>query len=125
MSLLKDYAFFMLAIQLSFTLINLTGIFPVQTDVMGIDVYDNMVHSVEQVRTAFEDASNITDYLAGAAKAMIYGVAIVIQFFLMVFFGASAMLRALQFPPALADTVGLFIGALILYELGSMLLKRG
>ena len=124
MSLIRDYAFFMLALQLSFTLINLAGIFPVQTDIMGINVYDNMINSVNQVRAAFEDASNITDYLAGAAKAMIYGVAIVIQFFLMVFFGSSAMLKALQFPPALADIVGLFIGALILYELGSKLLRR-
>jgi len=125
MGLLRDYAYIMLFIQLSFTIINLANLFPIKTDIMGINIFDDMSNTVTEIKERFENAGSTLDYLTAAAMAMILGGKVVIEFFLMVFFGITALLDALLVPESISVPIGLVTGGLILYELGNKLLGRG
>jgi len=125
LSLIRNYAFFMLIVNLSFALVNLAGLFPFETKILGLDIYDQINQDVSYLQSTFASSAGGMEYLAAAGMFLVVGGKIVLEFFLMVFFGFTALLNALNVPGEISTLVGTCTGALILYEFGSKLLGRG
>lgn len=125
MSLVREFAFCMLFINLSFWLVNLTGLFPFETEIAGIKIYDELNKTVTDLQNRIEGSMQIVDYLTIGALMIVLGLKVIFSFFLMAFFGIGSLLDALGVPTTVSVLVSITTGAIILYELGRMLLARG
>lgn len=124
MTLLRPYAFIMLFVNLGFILVNLTGLFPITLELGGVQVIGNMNDDVTQLQTTFQSASSGLDYLQISGYVIFIGGKLIIQFFAMAFLGFGAILDTIGFPAAITAPISVVLGAILLYELGMLLMGR-
>jgi len=123
-NLVEKYVVTVILLNLAFTLINLTGIFPYHQNIAGID-YDKINSQIEDVKSRFESASSGWNYLIASAFALITGFQIIFQFVFSVIFGFGDILQVFMIPPEIAQPIGMAVGALLLLGIGYILIRRG
>ena len=122
--LLERYIVTVILLNLSFTLINLTGIFSFNTNIAGID-YNKITQQVDDLKQRFTEASSGLDYLVASAFALITGIQIILMFAFSVIFGFGDILQIFLIPKEIAQPIGLAVGSILLLGIGYLLIRRG
>lgn len=122
--LLEKYIITVILLNLAFTLVNVTGIFDFNTNIMGID-YDKVSEQIEDLKDRFGEASSGMDYLVASAFALLTGLQIILMFAFSIIFGFGGILETFMIPPEIAQPIGLAVGSILLLGIGYLFIRRG
>lgn len=125
---LQKYAYTMMFINIAFIIVNLAGIFPIAYTVDGYSGITDMQNNIERINTTFNNASNSgssLEYVAVIAILLIEGVLILVKFLMLVFTGLAGIFSMLGVPAVFYVPIVAVVDAIVLYDVGKLLLRIG
>jgi len=111
-------------LQLSFTIVNATGIFEFKSGTNTWIKHDDIEKAFNEIKKRFSNASNLFDYLGAAAFTLVTGLEILLRFTASVFIGFPDVLRAFFVPDKLAIPIGYAVDALLVLGIGYLFIRR-
>ena len=123
MSKIDVYVIMILLLQISFTIINTTGIFPVAEDVTGFD-QDGIIEKVEILDKKVDKMESALDYFSILGTILVLGVEIIINLVTSLFGAVPSILKLFFMPDVIANAIGYAVDVLVLLGLGNMFLRR-
>jgi hypothetical protein len=125
---LQKYAYTMMFLNIAFMIVNIAGIFPIAYTIAGYPVIESLQGDITTINTQFQQATgsnNPLEYIEAIAILLINGVKILLKFLLMVFAGLAGIFSILSVPGLIYTPIVAVIDAIILYDLGKLLLRLG
>ncbi|MBP2029374.1 hypothetical protein J2755_000294 [Methanohalophilus levihalophilus] len=113
-----------LLIQVSFALVNVTGIFPVEATIAGFDS-DNIAEMMNNVEQKSENLGGVIDYFSLLGTMALLGLQVIVTFAVSVFGAFPTIFKIFLIPDAIANILGGVIDILVLLGLATKLLNRG
>lgn len=123
MERIDGYVIFILLLQISFTIINATGIYPVEENVAGFD-QDKINVLKDKLEVQNQGMDSILDYFSILGTILLLGVRIILTLVLSLFSAVPTILKLFFMPDVIANTIGYAVDVLVLLGLGNMLLRR-
>lgn len=120
----KQYAYVMMFLNLSMALLNISGIMSVHTEIAGFDVMDDMTQNAYEIQEKFSSSSGF-EYVIAVGLLIYNGVKIILEFVFLIFAGLVPVFQAFGISPLLYIPIVTVIDAIVLYDLGKMLLRIG
>lgn len=120
----KQYAYVMMFLNLSLALINISGIMPIHTEIAGFDVMDDMTQNAYEIQEKFSSSSGF-EYVIAVGLLIYNGVKIILEFVFLVFAGLVPVFQAFGISALIYGPIVTVIDAIVLYDLGKMLLRIG
>jgi len=123
MSIITRLVTFTFILALAFNIVNLTGVFPVNTENFPVN-YLSYQAEITQIATAFQSSTSTLSYLAAAAFGAITGLKILLQFALGLVGIYPALFHMFLIPTPLADLLGGTLDLVMLIGLAQMFRGR-
>jgi len=123
-SRIDGYVLFVLLIQVAFTIVNATAIFPASESVSGFDE-DRISTLKSQLEVQNDELDSILDYFSILGTIMRLGVNIITSLVLSLFSAVPTILKLFYMPDSIANALGYIVDVLVLLGLANMLLRRG
>lgn len=120
----KQYAYVMMFINLSLALLNISGVMPVHTEIAGFDVMGDMTQNAYDIQEKFSSSSGF-EYVIAVGLLIYNGVKIILEFVFLIFAGLVPVFEAFGISSLLYIPIITVIDAIVLYDLGKMLLRIG
>ncbi len=120
----KQYAYVMMFLSLAFSLLNVSGITPVHNDPVGFGLTRDMAEDVNEIQEKFSSSSGF-EYVIAVGLLIYNGVKIVLTFVVIVFTGIASVAQFFSIPYQIYIPIQLVIDAIVMYDLGKMLLRIG
>jgi len=125
---LQKYAYTMMFVNIAFIIVNIAGIFPIAYTVAGYPAIESLQKDITEIDTKFQLAtgsSNPLQYLDAIALLLINGVKILLKFLMLIFAGLAGIFSMLGVPGIMYTPLVAVVDAIILYDLGNLLLRLG
>lgn len=123
MGRIDGYVMFVLLLQISFAIINTTGIFPVAESITGFDE-DKISKMIDQLDEKSDEMESVLDYFKILGTILSLGVRIIISLVVSLFYAVPTILKLFFIPDAIATWLGYAVNVLVLLGLANMLLRR-
>lgn len=123
MSRIDGYVMFVLLLQISFAIINTTGIFPVAESVTGFDKA-KISQMTSQLNEKSNEIESVLDYFTILGTILSLGVRIIISLVVSLFAAIPTILKLFFIPDVIAEWLGYAVNVLVLLGLSNMLLRR-
>ena len=123
MSKIDGYVIFVLLLQISFTIINATGIYPVAESVNGFDEV-KITALKDKLEIQTDELDSVLDYFPILATILMLGLRIVATLVLSLFSAVPTILKLFFMPDVIANAIGFAVDVLVLLGLGNMFLRR-
>lgn len=118
---LQKFAFAYIFITISFSIINLSGVFPIAFTIAGYPAIQELGDTVLSITQQFQSAGNTLEYLYVVGFAAIMSIKVIILFLLIVFFGFTPIFELLSIPALMYAPLIVAINCLILYDFAKIL----
>jgi hypothetical protein len=125
---LQKYAYVMMFINIAFIIVNIAGIFPIAYTVAGYPAIEKMQDEITEIDSKFQKAtgsSNPLEYLEAIAFLLINGVQVLLKFLLLIFAGLASIFAMLGVPAVFYIPIVAVVDAIVLYDVGKLLLRLG
>ena len=115
---------FILIVQVSFGIINLTGIYTVskEYDAFSLD-------KIEQQKASFEEQASkqlsIVDYTVNMLSLVWLGFTVIVNFAITMFTCIPTLLSLFWVPSGIANLIGFVVDAIVIYGVGNRIFDRG
>lgn len=123
MSKIDGYVIVILLLQISFMIINATGIFPAEESVTGFDQV-KITALKDKLEVQTDELDSVLDYFPILATILMLGIRIVFTLVLSLFSAVPTILKLFFMPDAIANAIGFAVDVLVLLGLGNMFLRR-
>ena len=123
MGRIDGYVMFVLLLQISFAIINTTGIFPVEESVTGFDE-KKISEMIDQLDEKSDEMESVLDYFTILGTILSLGVRIIVSLVVSLFSAVPTILRLFFIPDVIAKSLGYAVNVLVLLGLSNMLLRR-
>lgn len=120
----KQYAYVMMFLSLAFSLLNVSGVIPVHSDPIGFGLTRDMAEDVNEIQEKFTSSSGF-EYVIAVGLLIYNGVKIVLTFVVIVFTGVASVAQFFSIPYQIYIPIQMVIDAIVMYDLGKMLLRIG
>ena len=124
MSRIDGFVMVVLFLQISFTIINATGIFPVQENVKGFD-QDKIDDLKATLAVKTENVNSVLDYFSILGTILLLGIRVIFALVISLFGAIPTILKLFFMPDVIANAIGYAVDVLVLLGLGNMFLRRG
>jgi hypothetical protein len=121
--IIDAFVLLILLTQLSFGIVNVTGVFPVSESIPGFN-YTDIAAEKDKIAVQQEEVDSVLEYTIVLGKLMYMGLKLVLIFILAVFNTIPFILKIFWIPAPIANLIGYAADVLLMFGLGSMLLKR-
>ena len=119
----KKVAIAIILLQISFAIVNLTGVFTVRDEMTMVDS-EKITAQKELIVSKSENKENVLDYFK-VLGAMIYlGFTLTVSFLKMIFTATPSLLKLFMVPNALANLIGFAVDALVILGIAYKLFMR-
>ncbi|MCK4270098.1 MAG: hypothetical protein KAW93_06430, partial [Methanogenium sp.] len=110
---------FVLLLQISFAIINTTGIFPVEESVTGFDE-KKISEMIDQLDEKSDEMESVLDYFTILGTILSLGVRIIVSLVVSLFSAVPTILRLFFIPDVIAKSLGYAVNVLVLLGLSNM-----
>ena len=122
---IKRYSYFILMVNFAILFTAAMGIFPINADTAGLNVFDDLRERIDRLSDKFTNASNTFEYMVVIATLIINGLIIMFYFIYILLGGLPIVLIALGMPPAIAGLLIMPVIAMVLYEIAVKMTRIG
>ena len=123
MSKIDVFVTVILFLQISFMIINATGIFPAEESVKGFDEA-KITALKDKLEIQTDELDSVLDYFPILATILMLGLRIVATLVLSLFSAVPTILKLFFMPDVIANAIGFAVDVLVLLGLGNMFLRR-
>ncbi len=123
MGRIDGYVMFVLLLQISFAIINTTGIFPVAESVPGFNE-KKISEMTNQLNEKSNEMESVLDYFTILGTILSLGVRIIVSLVTSLFLAVPTILKLFFIPDVIARWLGYAVNVLVLLGLSNMLLRR-
>lgn len=120
---IEKYAYAMLCLNIAFTLLNVTGLFPVSVVIGGFDIVTDLEDNVDAIKDAYLGATGVFDYALLTGSMLINGAKILIEVVVMVLAGVAPLAQALTIPAAFYIPITALVDIIIVYTISKKFLN--
>lgn len=121
---IKQYAYVMMFLSLAFTLLNVSGAMSIHNDPIGFGLSEDYADRLTGIQDKFSSSSGF-EYVIAVGLLIYNGVTIIVIFVAQVFTGIISLAQFFGIPSQISYPIQLVIDAIIMYDLGKMLLRIG
>ena len=123
MSKIDGFVMVVLLLQISFMIINATGIYPVAESVNGFDEA-KITALKDKLEIQTDELDSVLDYFPILATILMLGLRIVATLVLSLFSAVPTILKLFFMPDVIANAIGFAVDVMVLLGLGNMFLRR-